>query len=596
MMASLVVECIRPGSLHTTPPALGIADAGEVLGEAEVSELASRLLYSRNGAERDHLLGAILTEGSGGGLSAPLGSALGGMLKNVARQSLAGPASSGELFGWELEGLPDHERELAAAQRFVRLAADAARNASEDAELENPHLVAQSAIANAADAYAPGLGLAHFPSLQARSGRWVRVGRTIVVQGAGSPFTPTPVIEPFDYDPKMEYFLGGIVKSVGRAVTRAAKTVGRAADKAARTAGKAVQAVGNVPIVGDVARAGVGAARLSLGPAAIAFDAGLRAARGENIGKALRGAVGSHLDAARSQLKLAEMVAPFIPGVGTGVAAALGAANALAAGRPITDALVAAARSALPGGAVAQAAFDTALNLAKGKSLAEAALSAARDRLPGGPAARAAFDAAVALAKGKRLQDAAFAAAGRVLPPSPFAADALDFVKRVANGQNIQHAALSVAGQRAVREIKNNARLASREMELEMELEIDPRRPSLRVVRGQGQGSGRRDDVLEALTRAITYLEEACDPDLRIGDWRPAIQNLENIFIRLPTMRDGDYEWKRRIKNAHAWLASLKGGLERRKRGTVITFCNTIRSHLLIAHRDRREQLQRSLQ
>src|SRR6516164_6500265 len=120
------------------------------------------------------------------------------------------------------------------------------------------------------------------------------------------------------------------------------------------------------------------------------------------------------------------------------------------------------ARSALPGGAVAQSAFDVALNLAKGKNITQAALEAVRDRLPGGPAARATFDGAVALAKGKRLQDAAFAAAGRVLPPSPYAADALSFVRGVANGQNIQNAALSVVGQRAVRQVRANAALAGR--------------------------------------------------------------------------------------------------------------------------------------
>jgi hypothetical protein len=505
-MTNLVVERMRPESLHMTPPVFGLADTGEALGEAEVSELALRLLNSRNDAERDHLLGAILTEGSAGRLSAPLGSALGGMLKSVARHSVAGRAGSGEALGLELEGLPDQELELEVARRFVRLAAEAARNASEDAELGHPHLVAQSALASAADAYAPRLAPPRVPSFQARTGPWVRVGRTIVVQGAGSPSTAAPAIELFEYDPEMEYFLGGIVKSVGRAVTKAAKTVGRAADQVARTADKAIKAVGKVPILGDVARAGLGAARLSLGPAAIALDAGLRVSRGENLGRALRGAAGGQLDAVRSQLKLAEMVAPFVPGIGTGVAAALGAANALAAGRPITDALVAAARGALPGGAVAQAAFDTALNLAKGKNLAEAALAAARDRLPGGPAARAAFDAAVALAKGKRLQDAAFAAAGRVLPPSPYAADALAFVKRVANGQNIQHAALSVAGQRAVRQIRNTARLVNREMEFEINRPQRRKRGSsltLTAMRGPYRDAPYRDPCLGLRERML---------------------------------------------------------------------------------------------
>ena len=310
--------------------------------------------------------------------------------------------------------------------------------------------------------------------------RPLRSGARGWVGADGLPRGAPPIvlsIESFEYDPEMEYFLGGLVKSVGRAVGKAAKTVGRipivrdvgrAASRVGRVVESAAKTVGRIPVLGDIARAGLGAARLSLGPAALAIDTAQRVARGENLGKALRGAVSSHVDAVRDQLKLAEMVAPFIPGIGTGVAAALGAANALASGRPITEALISAARSALPGGAVAQAAFDTAVNLARGKNIGEALLEAARNRLPGGPAARAAFDGALALAQGKKLQDAAFAAAGRILPPSPYAADALAFVKRVANGQNIQHAALSVAGQRVIRQIENRAGIARRELELEL--------------------------------------------------------------------------------------------------------------------------------
>src|SRR5260221_7521170 len=77
----------------------------------------------------------------------------------------------------------------------------------------------------------------------------------------------------------------------------------------------------------------------------------------------------------RQSLQFAGMVAPFIPGVGTGVAAALGAANALASGQPITEALIAAARSAIPGGAVAQMAFDTAVSVARGKNISDALLN-----------------------------------------------------------------------------------------------------------------------------------------------------------------------------------------------------------------------------
>jgi hypothetical protein len=449
--------------LHTVPRPLQYSararpsfdDVSAALSEAEAGEFAVRLIDVRSEAELDHILGAILTHAArrtGGSLSTVLGSTLGGLLKSIARQGLAkrGPARA---LGLELESLEGDEREFEAALRFVRLAAEAARHAAEEPVIAPSRIAAQAALAAASDIYAPPL-LSAFAPYDRRHRASVHRPHAVTMRSAARlPLQPPPIavrVEPFRYDPEMEYFLGGLVRSVGRAV-----------GDVARAASKAASAVGKIPILGDISRAAIGAARLGLGPAAIAIDAGSRLARGQSLGAALKGAVSGQIDAVRDQLKLAEMVAPFVPGIGTGVAAALGAANALAAGRPITEAVLAAARGALPGGAIAQAAFDVALNLAKGKNIAEAALAAARDRLPGGPVARAAFDGAVALAQGKRLQDAAFAAAGRILPPSPYAADALSFVKRIANGQNIQNAALSVVGQRALRQVRANATLAA---------------------------------------------------------------------------------------------------------------------------------------
>jgi hypothetical protein len=505
-------------------------DAGLALNEAEANEFAVRLLDAQSEADFDHLLGAILTHAAARAdvpLSPAVGSALGGVLKSIARQGL-GTQTTALALGLEFEGLDRAEREFEAALQFVRLAAEAARHAAEEPVSALPREAAHAALAAASDIYAPPL-TSYIETRGPFTSRASHLRSTMPVGAARAPLGAPTIsvwIDPFDYDPEMEYFLGGFLKSVGRAV-------GGAVSGIARTVSKAAEAVGKIPILGDVARAGISAARLALGPAAIAIDAGSRLARGENLGRALTGAVGGQIDAIRDQLKLAEMVAPFVPGIGTGVAAALGAANALAAGRPITEAVLAAARSALPGGKIAQvafdvatqlakgknigeaalgalrdqlpggfaakaafdtalnlakgknigeavlattrdrlpggfaarAAFDAALNLAKGKNVGEAALAAARDRLPGGPAARAAFDAAVALGQGKRLQDAAHKAAGVVLPPSPYAADALSFVKRVANGQNIQNAALSATGQRVLRQVRANAYLAARHAE-----------------------------------------------------------------------------------------------------------------------------------
>ena len=121
------------------------------------------------------------------------------------------------------------------------------------------------------------------------------------------------------------------------------------------------------------------------------------------------------------------------------------------------QALIAAARNAVPGWALAQTAFDMAANLAKGKKLSEAVLDAARSRLPGGPAALAAFDSGLALAKGKSLQDSLIAGGGRLLPKSPYAADVMSFVKKAASGENLGKSPLSSEGNLVMKRIGRQA-------------------------------------------------------------------------------------------------------------------------------------------
>jgi hypothetical protein len=476
--ASAIAPCFTPIPLRSPGPAFSQAprffDSSDLpFADRDVDEFAVRLINSRSPGERDHLIGAILTHAAiqaGAPLSASEGRALGGLLKSIAGQGFA-RRRPGRALGLELEAYEHEELEYEAARRFVRLAGHAAQHCVEEPLPIPPRTSARAALAAGAEIYAPPLVLTlarSNPGFRQRR-RQRRFAQWRAAATAFPPPRPVPIdiwFEPFDYDPDMEYFLGGLIHSVGRAVSGAAKAIGKfgpvrdiakTVRAVSRTVDKVASAVGKIPIVGDVARGALGVARVGFGPYAMAIDAGIRLANGENLGKALKGAVRGQIDAVRDQLKLAEMVAPFIPGIGSGVAAALGAANALAAGRPITEALISAGRAAVPGGRIAQAAFDVASNLAKGKNIGEAALNAARNQLPGGAAARAAFDGALALAQGKNIQDAAFAAAGRILPPSPYAADALEFVKKVSKGQNIQNAALSVAGQRLIRRARANS-------------------------------------------------------------------------------------------------------------------------------------------
>jgi hypothetical protein len=109
--------------------------------------------------------------------------------------------------------------------------------------------------------------------------------------------------------------------------------------------------------------------------------------------------------AATHVLPYAQTIVSFVPGLGTGIAAALGAAQVIADGRPISDIAVGAIRGAIPGGPLAQAAFDTVWNVAKGRRVDTAALAALRDRIPGGELAKRAADTALALAVAKTAQE-----------------------------------------------------------------------------------------------------------------------------------------------------------------------------------------------
>jgi hypothetical protein len=120
--------------------------------------------------------------------------------------------------------------------------------------------------------------------------------------------------------------------------------------------------------------------------------------------KALAPALSVIKNVAGPVLPYIQSVISFVPGVGTGISAALGAAQALADGRSITDAIVAGAKSALPGGPLVATAFDAAWGLAHGRPIDSVALEALRNQLPG-DLAKKAFDTGLALATAKTAQE-----------------------------------------------------------------------------------------------------------------------------------------------------------------------------------------------
>lgn len=107
-------------------------------------------------------------------------------------------------------------------------------------------------------------------------------------------------------------------------------------------------------------------------------------------------------------------VISFVPGVGTGVAAAISAGVALAQGKPIDEALEAGIKGAIPGGAIAASGYELAKKIASGENVGKAALEAARAQLPA--EAQKAFDIGLAVVSGKQLQQAIAAGIASLAP------------------------------------------------------------------------------------------------------------------------------------------------------------------------------------
>jgi hypothetical protein len=192
--------------------------------ESEEMALAAELLGVSSEQELDQFLGKIFKKAWRGvrNVASKVAKPLGGMLKGIAQKALPvvggalgtmipipgvgtalgsalGSAAS-RLFELELEGLSGEDQEYEVARRFVRLAGAAARQAGIIPPNFNPRAAAKQALAAAAKQFAPGLfsllsetgstpglgvpaPMTPGTSRQARSGRWIRRGRNILILG-----------------------------------------------------------------------------------------------------------------------------------------------------------------------------------------------------------------------------------------------------------------------------------------------------------------------------------------------------------------------------------------------------------------------------
>ncbi len=188
----------------------GETDTESPFSEVEEMELAAGLLEITDETELDQFLGSLIKRAGravGTVVKSPVGRALGGILKGAAKRALpiagraigtyfGGPAGgaiggqlasrAGRLFGLELEGLSAEDQEFEVAKQFVRLAGAATKNAVLTPSTTDPQTAAKTAVATAAQKFAPGLlgrgiTMGVMPGVRGRSGRWIRRGRNIII-------------------------------------------------------------------------------------------------------------------------------------------------------------------------------------------------------------------------------------------------------------------------------------------------------------------------------------------------------------------------------------------------------------------------------
>lgn len=187
--------------------------------------------------------------------------------------------------------------------------------------------------------------------------------------------------------------------------------------------------VKKIPVLKDIHKATTSLHKLPI-------NAVTQLAAGKRIDQVALSQFKTALSSVKTLAPYIQTVISFVPGIGTGLSAGIGGALALASGKPIDQAFIAALRSAVPGGPIAQAAFDVAAAVVEGKPVDAVLLNA----LPVAPAAKAALvrgaAAARALADGKRVDQVLLDQALQALPPA--AAKAAQIGVAVASAKNIQ--------------------------------------------------------------------------------------------------------------------------------------------------------------
>lgn len=217
----------------------------------------------------------------------------------------------------------------------------------------------------------------------------------------------------------------GFFCSIGHDVTSVGKDIVHVYNKVGSLAGK-------IPGIGGALHAVLG-----LDPAKMIGNLGASVVKGERLDHALLDAGKGQIKAIKEVAPYAKMVASLVPGVGTGISAAIATGEALASGRSITDAVLDGVKGAIPGGAASAAVFDATRAVMRGERLDHAAIDAAIKQLPS-----AVQSSVTAVLHGQNPTKGLVLQALRAALPTAIQQKAADIATAVSHAANIQAASV----------------------------------------------------------------------------------------------------------------------------------------------------------
>ena len=149
-----------------------------------------------------------------------------------------------------------------------------------------------------------------------------------------------------------------VIHWAGNAVKTAGHAVGDVTHAITEESGKISKELSKIPVVGGLLHGLYDSTFfVTFGPMVMTEQVVIE---GQRIDRVAMKAFQDQLKDFKEVGPYAQMVCSFIPGIGTGISAAIGAGLALANGQPITEVLLDGVKGALPGGPLARMAFDIA--------------------------------------------------------------------------------------------------------------------------------------------------------------------------------------------------------------------------------------------